>query len=183
MRLKYREDKATQAAAKLLLLEGGEMNYMKLLKLLYLADRRALVQWGRPITFDSYFSLDHGPVLSFTYNNISAEPGPGRDSYWHRHIGAPHDYKVALASEAPSDELSAAELEVLELTYRKFGHMDQWELRDYTHQHLPEWTDPDGSSHPIDLSDILLAEGWSDDEIREIEESLQAEAAAQELLG
>ncbi len=183
MQLKYREDKATQAAARLLLLEGGEMNYMKLLTLLYLADRRALVQWGRPITFDSYFSLDNGPVLSFTYNNISSEPEPDGHSYWHQYIAAPQNYSVALANEAPSDRLSSAELELLESTYREFGHMDQWQLRDYTHEHLPEWKDPNGSAHPIELSDILLSEGWSDDEIKEIEESLQAETAAQELLG
>ncbi|MGH7718763.1 MAG: hypothetical protein ACREON_07970 [Gemmatimonadaceae bacterium] len=50
MPLRYREDKTTQAAARLIEREGGEINVMKLVKLLYLAERRALLEWGRPIT-------------------------------------------------------------------------------------------------------------------------------------
>src|ERR1022692_1541243 len=40
------------------------MNYMLLIKLLYLLDRRALSLWGRPVTGDDYFSMKYGPVLS-----------------------------------------------------------------------------------------------------------------------
>jgi hypothetical protein len=73
MQLTYREPKAAQAAALLLQRAGGTMNHMKLIKLLYLADRRALVQWGRPITFDYYVSMPHGPVLSFTLDRLNDE--------------------------------------------------------------------------------------------------------------
>ena len=41
----FREDKATQAAALLLEWAGGRMNYMKLIKLLYLALRNAEKKW------------------------------------------------------------------------------------------------------------------------------------------
>src|SRR4051812_9596906 len=54
MRISFNEQKATQAAARLLELRGGRISYLKLIKLLYLADREALLQWGRPITTDSY---------------------------------------------------------------------------------------------------------------------------------
>src|SRR2546427_10682021 len=86
MRLRYREDKTTQAAARLIQRAGGKMNHMKLIKLLYLAERRALIEWGRPITFDWYFSLPHGPVLSFTLNKINEPVDPTLDSYWHQYI-------------------------------------------------------------------------------------------------
>ena len=36
------------------------MSYMKLIKLLYLADREALAQWGRSISIDTYVSMDKG---------------------------------------------------------------------------------------------------------------------------
>ncbi len=36
---------------------GGTMSYMKLIKLLYIVDRQALISWGRPITYDCYMSL------------------------------------------------------------------------------------------------------------------------------
>lgn len=182
MPVKYREDKATQAAARLLELHGGRMNYMKLIKLLYLAERAALVRWGRPITFDQYYSLPHGPVLSLTYNRIVDEPDPEQRSYWHQYISAPQNYVVELERHAPNDQLSQAEEELLDSIYGEFGQLDQWQLRDATHE-LPEWVDPDGSSVPITARDILLAEGYSEQDVREIESALEAEAKADELLG
>src|SRR5687768_11865188 len=94
MRLRYREDKTTQAAARLLRHGGGKLNHMKLIKLLYLADRKALVQWGRPITFDWYVSMPHGPVLSFTLNKINESAEPNRPSYWHQFISERSNHEV-----------------------------------------------------------------------------------------
>ena len=71
MGLRFNEAKATQAAACLLKLRGGQMSYLKLVKLLYLADREALLRWDRPITTDRYVSMDNGPVLSRVLNLIN----------------------------------------------------------------------------------------------------------------
>jgi hypothetical protein len=60
MKSKPHEVKATQAAARLLQNRGGRMKFLKLIKLLYLADREALSRSGRPITTDSYVSMDNG---------------------------------------------------------------------------------------------------------------------------
>lgn len=150
---------------------------MKLIKLLYLAERRALLQWGRPITFDSYVSMPHGPVLSFTLDKVNAAVGPEGESYWHRFISERKNHEVRLLEDAPNDQLSRAEEDALDAVFAEFGHMSQWDLRDYTHD-LPEWQDPHGSSAPIHIRDILLGEGLSDDEADDIEEALQAEAAA-----
>lgn len=45
-------------ASLFLEMAGGEMDYRKLMTLLYLADREALLRWGRPITGDDYFLED-----------------------------------------------------------------------------------------------------------------------------
>jgi len=182
MTVTYREDKATQAAARLLRLAGGKLNHMKLMKLLYLADRRALIQWGRPITFDWYVSMPHGPVLSFTLDRINDTAPPDGSSYWHRHISERRDHEVALLGDAPRDQLSPAEEQLLDAVRREFGAMNQWDLRDYSHT-LPEWRDPKGSSLPIEIRDILLAEGFSESEAREVLDSLQAEEFAARLSG
>lgn len=182
MQLKYREDRATQAAGRLLKLHGSCMSHMKLIKLLYLADREALVRWGRPITFDWYVSLPHGPVLSFTLDKINSEPDPSNPSYWHRYISERHNHEVSLVAEPPTDQLSPAEEHLLDEVFHKFGQMSQWQLRDYSHTTLPEWRDPQGSSLPIDIRDILLAEGFTDPDIQEIEEALQAEVSADQVL-
>ena len=44
----FSETKVTEAAVHLLRLRDGKMSYLKLLKLLYLADREALHRWGVP---------------------------------------------------------------------------------------------------------------------------------------
>ena len=180
MPITYREDKATQAAARLLQLAGGRLNHMKLIKLLYLADRRALVQYGRPITFDWYVSMPHGPVLSFTLDRINDSPSPDGTSYWHRFISERRDNEVTLLDRVPRDQLSPAEEQLLDAVWREFGTMSQWELRDYSHT-LPEWRDPKGSSLPIQIRDILLGEGFSEAEAREVVDTLNAEEFAARL--
>ena len=181
MHLRYREDKATQAAARLLTLAGGAMNHMKLIKLLYLADRRALLSSGRPITFDWYVSMPHGPELSFTLDKINDVAPPDGSSYWHTVISERKGNEVCLLGPAPSDQLSAAEEQLLDATYAEFGAMSQWQIRDFSHS-LPEWRDPDGSSVPIRIKDILLSEGLSEDDAREVLEALGAEEFADRLL-
>ncbi len=180
MRTRYREEKATQAAARLLELRGAPMSHLKLIKLLYLVDREALVRYGRPVTYDSYFSMPHGPVLSFTLDRIN-EPEFSQGAYWHRYIGPKQNNEIGLASASiPNDQLSPAEEELIGTVFEKFGRMTRWELRDYTHT-LPEWQDPRGSSRPIDPADILRAEGFADDDIREITAGLEALAIADTL--
>ena len=53
----YREEKATQVAALFLRLNGGKIDYGKLMDLMYLAEREALIRWGRPITFDKLVNI------------------------------------------------------------------------------------------------------------------------------
>ncbi|HSZ59207.1 MAG TPA: Panacea domain-containing protein [Tepidisphaeraceae bacterium] len=63
--------KVTQAAAVLLKTEANRsMSRLRLLKLLYIADREALKERARPITGDRPVAMDHGPVLSHTYDLI-----------------------------------------------------------------------------------------------------------------
>jgi len=67
LRLKFDERKATQVAARFLAAAGGTLPYMSLIKLMYFMDREALFQWGAPVTNDTYFSLDHGPILRIAH--------------------------------------------------------------------------------------------------------------------
>ena len=169
----FKEEKTTQAASLLLTMNRGRMNYMKLLKLLYLIDRRALLTWGRPVTFDRYVSMDHGPVLSITYNMINEGVEPGHESYWMDHIAEKEHYEIALVDDPGTDELSEAEEDLINQVDIEYKDFDQWQLRDITHD-LPEWVDPHGSSIPIEIRDILKAGGKSDTEIAAIEEELDA---------
>jgi uncharacterized phage-associated protein len=181
MNLRFNERKATQAAARLLKLRGGRMSYMKLIKLLYLADRKALMQWGRPITTDRYVSMDHGPVLSRILNLTTDGNEPGGESVWSAAIAEPSHYDVELKSEPETDELSQAEINLLDAIFKEFGHKTRWQLVDLTHQ-LPEWKDPEGSAIPISYRDILKAESKTELEIVAIEDELSQLAEADLLL-
>jgi uncharacterized phage-associated protein len=171
VRLCFNERKATQAAAHLLRLRGGRMSYMKLVKLLYLADREALLRWGRPISTDRYVSMDRGPVLSRVLDLATEGGDPGAPSVWAASITEPSHYEVELKAEAGDDELSDAEVQLLDQVFAEHGRKSRWELVKLTHT-LPEWIDPHGSAIAITYRDILKAGGKSDLEIAAVENEL-----------
>ncbi|MEI7733311.1 MAG: Panacea domain-containing protein [Verrucomicrobiota bacterium] len=182
MNLPFNERKATQAAARLLKLRGSSMSYLKLIKLLYLADREALLRWGRSITTDQYVSMRHGPVLSHVLNLVTEEDSPGDPSIWAQHVSEPEHYSVRLQSDPGEDELSTAEMQLLDEIFKKYGAKTRWNLVDITHQ-LPEWKDPQGSAIPISYRDILKAGGKKESEITAIEDELEEVALMENLLG
>lgn len=179
-RLPFNERKATQAAAHLLRLRGGPMSYLKLIKLLYLADREALLRWGRPISTDRYVAMDRGPVLSRVLGLATDGEDPGAPSIWSASITEPRNYEVELKGDAGEDELSEAEIQLLDQVFSKHGKMSRWELVKLTHT-LPEWIDPRGGAIAITYRDILKAGGKSDLEIAAVEEEL-AELVETDLL-
>ncbi len=157
------------------------MNYMKLIKIMYVIDRMALIKWGRPVTFDSYFSMDNGPVLSRTLELI--DEGSEYGSPWGELIlRAPNDpYSVTLRRDHSTDELSQAEEELASEIYAKLGHMNRWRIVDLLHQILPEWQNPHESSLPISYRDILRAAKKSEQEIAEIEFEIEGIALMEDL--
>ena len=182
MRLRFNERKATQSAARLLQLRGGRMSYLKLIKLLYLADREALLRWGRPITTDRFVSMEGGPVLSRLLDLVSDGDDPGGPRIWAKHISAPANFEVELKSEAGRDELSNAEIELLDEIFKRYGNKNRWELVDLTHK-PPEWKDLQGSAIPITFRDILNAGGKTELEIAAIEDELEGVALAETVFG
>jgi uncharacterized phage-associated protein len=161
----FNERKAAQMAAYLLHRGGGSMPHLKLVKLMYLADRQHYSSRGFSISDDNAVSMKYGPVLSHTLDLIN---GNVRSSeYWDEVISDRENHEVALRrSVAKSDfsELSREEGNSLDTVFQKFGHLDKWALVDYTHT-LKEWSDPGEGAAPITPSEILAALGKSADEI------------------
>jgi len=121
---------------------------------------------------DLFCSLRHGPIVSNTLNLINEQPDPEEPRYWHKFISERQtNYDVTLKTEPQTDQLSRAEEALLEEVFQQFGDMTHWELRDYAHT-LPEWKDPGSSMIPIHLRDILIPEGFTEQEVREIEADL-----------
>jgi uncharacterized phage-associated protein len=171
IRFVYDERKSAQAAAHLIRLNDGRMNYMILVKLLYMADRKSLVETGIPITGDRMCAMDNGPILSRTLDliNMGKEKTGGRRFPWYEYITEPDGYDVALAGRPTEiDELSEYEIGILHEMHGTYGRIDKWDLVGILHGKLPEWRDPGGSSFEIDPAEILKAEGKSPDEIEKI---------------
>jgi len=171
----YREDKTTQAAAIILERLGGKLTRLKLIKLLYLADREMLITRGRPISYDRWYSLDNGPILSETYDRIK-EASSGYNSYWAQHIRSAGQ-EVMLAVNPDNGTLSKAEKAVIDCIVAKYGQMTPSALRNYTHR-LAEYKDPNRSRIEIKPEEILKASGLAPDEIAKVVDNIELQGSS-----
>lgn len=164
--------KMIQIVHYLLSKSAYRLNYTKLLKILYLADREAYSNWDSSITKDEYWSLPQGPVLSGLYDLIRGSSGDRfAQTQWNSFFMKDEYDLVALHKIAlPIDELSQRELEVLNRIEAKYRHWNYLQLIDLLHDRskYPEWEDPGESSNPLPPERILRALGRTEAEIREI---------------
>ena len=158
-RLNFRFDlvRTVQAAGVPLALDDGRMGSMRLLKLLYVADRELLAETGRPLTGDNAVAMKHGPVLSRVYD-LSKGVVP-TDGPWGDHIQTVN-YSVVLNADPGRGKLSKGEVEKLHEVTDRFRSLDDFEVSERTHE-FPEWRDhhAPGTSTPIPWQDMLLAPG------------------------
>lgn len=171
MRFVFEEGKASEAAAYLLRRNHDRLPQLKLAKLLYLADRRSLVETGYTVTGAKMVSTDQGPGLSEIESRLAWEGDA--ESNWSRLIGAPSGYEVSLRETPGFQRLSEYETDLLDQVFEQCGSWESVVLIAYLRD-LPEWTDPTGSAYPIDVRVILREAGKSDEEIQAV--SAQAEA-------
>ncbi|MCO6524983.1 MAG: SocA family protein [Candidatus Schmidhempelia sp.] len=169
----FDERKSAQASAYLLTKAGGSMYHIKLIKLLYLADRLSFELYNYPITGDDYYSMKYGPVLSHIYANVNNYACCS--SVWAEYISDKDNHQVSLINPKNNsiedlDELSESDIEVLDLIYRQFGTWDRWDLVDYCHkpENIPEWKNIDTGSEKIELLLLLSHLGKSRETIEDI---------------
>jgi len=177
----FNEKKAAQAAAYFLFRAGGPLSVLKLMKLLYLAERRSFEKFGEPMIGDRLVSMPHGPVLSCTYNHMNGEL-PSVEGGWDFWIADRAEHDLALrdpdslrSPEQDLLELSDADVGILSDIWDQFGGMDQWELREYTHDHCPEWKDPEGSMIPMQPEDFFEALKFTPEQRKAAMAKLRAE--------
>lgn len=117
----------------ILFFAGKSQNYtinrLKLVKLLWLADRIHLNKYGRMILGDQYYALPHGPVPSAT-KNVSEET---IDDVFYV-----EGFMITAEDTFDSKYFSESDLEVMKQVWKKYGLMDQFNLRDLSHK-FPEW--------------------------------------------
>ncbi len=157
-------DKAAQAAAALLRREAASlMTRIRLMKLLYIANRRMLQKHGRPILSDRAVAMKNGPVLSDVYRLL----GEIDDHRWSSFIHNEGPKFVRLVSDPGDSELSQAEVQVLDEITDELAQVDDWEIVRLTHE-FEEWDKnyPEkerNTSNAIPIEDILAAIGMANE--------------------
>jgi len=105
------------------------INRLKLMKLLWLADRIHINRYGRLILKDKYNALPHGSVPSYTMD-LSKETLEG----YFEVVG----YNIKALIEFDEKYFSKSDIEVMEEVWKTYGKKGKFELRDLSHK-FPEW--------------------------------------------
>lgn len=161
--------KVTQSLGFLLSLdENRRMNKVKLVKLVWAADRYHLRKYGRTVTDTEYYAMPHGPVSSLALDVIDGDEValyPEDISYIADFITSMQENQndIVLYNNTADDYLSETDKEALQFAWNTFGDKEPFELADnITHQY-PEWSrfrehfevNNERSRKPIDLDDFF----------------------------
>jgi uncharacterized phage-associated protein len=131
-----------------------------LVKTLFLADRAHLNEWGRPITYDNYTAMLHGPVPSLAYDFLKSNAKAMRDNGvsslpWvtkEQSKGVKHFFPLENAIDI-EDHLSPSDLEALNDALGMVLRLGFGQIRKLTHEdpaYVDAWRD-DGSKAAYDM--------------------------------
>lgn len=160
--------------------KADSIDCIRLLKLLYIADRESLKETGSPITGDEVYAMDHGPVLSEVYNAIQDKSRYAAP--WSHFIVRDGD-KVSLSTDPGRAKLSRYDVEKLKEVTKRYHKTGTWQLVHITHK-FPEWKKfyvPDTST-PIPLRSILESLGFAEAQIETIEREARSLSYAKQAI-
>ena len=157
--------KAIQAAGLLLRVhERQQMEYIRLLKLLYITDRETIRDTGQPIIGAKVVALKKGPLHGRVYDLVKGQDEEsGEWNRFFRTVGV----EIELLTDPGIEALCRYEVRKLNEIHDRYQDVDTWDLVEETHE-FTEWKkhypNPDeDTSRPIPFEDILAAVGRADD--------------------
>jgi uncharacterized phage-associated protein len=130
-------------------------DFHKIFKILYFADRKHLLMYGRTITGDTYIKMNYGPVPSKIYDILKAVRGDGfftEDVKNYRNLFTVNDYFVKPLKEADLDFLSKTDIELLDASIAEYGSLSFEKTTKISHGTAWEAAKYDC---PIDIENIL----------------------------
>jgi hypothetical protein len=161
-----RGKKSTQAVARLIEESHGPIDYLRLVKLIYLADRESIIRRGVPIVGGHYHSMKKGPTVSEIMNFVGTRTAPD----WKKTISPRHGAKLSLLCDWPDyGALSDAEIELLDHTVGAHRSRTTEELVEWCHENCSEYEEvPSGRRKPIAVEAILKAAGKTRKQIEKV---------------
>lgn len=178
-------DKLMQMTNYLLKKYDFSLNYTKLIKEMYLADRECIKQTGWSISGDSYRNLPYGPVLTNLYTLIQGKhPDLRIQSKWDSCFLTDAKSLKAKVQIIPEGELSELEKKILDAIDGQYHSYTYSKMIDIVHDKnvCPEWQNPHGSSSPLTKADIMAAIGFDKDTIAHFEAEEETYTYEKELL-
>ena len=130
--------KATQAINFLTLKEGGFIYKLKVIKLMWLADRLHIRKYGRPIFNDIYFAMQYGAVGSSVKDLAGFNVDGDEKTYLDSYLEIDSGYKIKSKENVDLDVFSSSEIEALEKSYAEYGELNPFQLAELSHK-FPEW--------------------------------------------
>ncbi len=151
----YNSAKAVQVILWLLHRHRGQMDKLKLVKLVFYSDRAHLARYGRPILGGDYVAMQHGPVLSPLLNHINrAEYDNSLPFTLSGRVIGTKDTRIDY------NEFSESDLEILREIDAEFGSKTPSQLWRMVHTlkaYKKHYPDPaENTSRPIPVEDLFL---------------------------
>ncbi len=190
---KFDPMKAIQAVAFLLNVSQMKMcNYLKVLKLLYCANRDSLKETGCPVLGCQILAMKHGPVLLGVYSMMK-DQGRYAD-IWRQYFSRAEvgEHILVQIGEPGDNKLSPYEKTLLTKVYKAHAWRNEWSMVDWTHV-FPEWKkawkvkikkgQKKGNSYDISNESILKELGFSEEDIEELAREQEMSVHFDKVLG
>jgi hypothetical protein len=158
-------EKVTEVAAQFLIHAQKYINIMRLVKLVYLLDRKSIARRGVPVVGGVYLSMPNGPVTSEVLDLINSGSLPHYHTDWERFISDRQDHEIALTEAPGREHLSDYEIDLIREVYLEHQKEDQFALRDWCHANCGEWTPLDKGCADISLERLASEVGRDPDEV------------------
>lgn len=143
---------------------GLTVTQYDIVKTVFLADKTHLNKYGRPITYDQYVAMYHGPVPSCTYDFLKqkahAQKSYAKPLPWKREPVNANIFKYhGPEREVNEDVLSPSDIDELEAAFRLVKNLGFKQVRKLTHEdpaYVEAWRDEGGANAAYPMAYGLL---------------------------
>lgn len=161
------------------------VDYIHLFKVMYFAQQNQLKEYGLPVIYETFVARKHGPVPTLTYKVLKGvENGDDFESSDLKSFAdslsiTRSDREPQIVSAKPSavcdmDELSAADVKMLDLWISRCRDFGSFDLSDQSHdkawRRAKRQTEKTGEDTKITMYDMAEAAGASKDMLNVIKE-------------
>jgi uncharacterized phage-associated protein len=151
MNLPNNSKKSTQVVARLIEASGGPIDYLRIAKLVYLADRESIFARGVPIVGGHYYSMRKGPTIGEVMTFVNTGKAPN----WKETILPRVGNKVGLKRKPQYGALSKSEMDIIDSVVKYHSTRSTDELVEWCHVNCPEFVQVEQGRKPIEVEEIL----------------------------